>query len=82
MKTKRELAVRCEEVTKHVCEHLDEQMDSPRCRQLRKHLQECPDCTAYLDGLKKTIKLYRNISTPRVSQSVHKELLAALKLDP
>ena len=82
MKTKRERAVRCKEVTKHVCEHLDEKMDSPRCRQLRKHLRECPDCTAYLDGLKRTIKLYQTISDPPVSQFAHKKLFAVLKLDP
>jgi hypothetical protein len=82
MKTKRERAVHCKEVTKHVCEHLDEKMNSPRCRQIRKHLQGCPDCTAYLDGLKKTIELYRNISNPRVPQSAHKKLFAALKLEP
>ena len=81
MKTKRERAVRCKEVTKHVCEHLDEKMDSPRCRQIRKHLQECPDCTAYFDVLKKTIKLYRTLPDPRVPQPAHKKLFAVLKLD-
>jgi predicted anti-sigma-YlaC factor YlaD len=81
MKTKRKRAVRCEEVTKHVCEHLDEQMDSPRCRQIRKHLQGCPDCTAYLDGLKKMIKLYRTTPNPHVPRSAHKKLFAVLKLD-
>jgi len=81
MKTKHERAVRCKEATKHVCEHLDEEMDSPRCRQIRKHLQECPDCTAYLDGLKKAIKLYRTIPNPHVPHSAHKKLFAVLKLD-
>ena len=82
MKSNRVKAIRCKEVTKHVCEHLDEKMNSPRCRQIRRHLQECPDCIAYLDGLKKTIKLYRNISNPRIPKSAHRKLIAALKLEP
>ncbi len=81
MKKKRDQAVRCKEATTYVCEYLDEQVDSPRCRQIRKHLQECPDCTAYLYGLKKTITLYRALPNPRVSQSTHNKLFAALNLD-
>jgi hypothetical protein len=82
MKTNRVQAIRCNEVIKHVCEHLDEKMNSPQCRQIRKHLQECRDCTAYLNGLKKTIELYRTISNPRLSESAHRKLFAALKLEP
>lgn len=57
MKKKR---IRCIEVVRHVCDNLDEGLNSPRCREIRRHLQKCPNCTAYLDSLKKTVYLFRH----------------------
>jgi predicted anti-sigma-YlaC factor YlaD len=80
MKTKRLKIVRCKDVAKHLCENLDQQLNSRLCREIKKHLQECPNCTAYLDSLKKTISMYRSVSTPRMPNSAHKRLYAVLKL--
>jgi predicted anti-sigma-YlaC factor YlaD len=82
MKTKRVKIVHCKDVAKHLCENLDHQLNSLMCREIKKHLQECPNCTAYLDSLKKTISLYQSVSTPHLSSSVHKKLCAVLKLKP
>ena len=81
MKTRRVRIVRCRDVAKHLCENLDEQINARLCREIRKHLQECPDCTAYLDSLRKTITLYRNVPCPRVPNSARKTLYAVLKLE-
>ncbi len=77
MSTKR---VRCAEVVQHLCGDLDEKIDSPSCRALKKHLEECPDCTAYLDSLKKTITLYRRYPEPRPSATRREKLMSVLKL--
>jgi hypothetical protein len=82
MKVKKIKTIHCKDVAKHLCENLDQKLNSRFCRQVRKHLQECPDCTADLDSLKKTISLFRNISSPSVPDSVHKKLFAVLKLKP
>jgi hypothetical protein len=79
MKQKKMKIVKCADVAKHVCENLDEQIDSPLCRKIKKHLQECPNCTNELIYLKKTIALYRKTPNPRFTHSTHQKLLSALK---
>jgi hypothetical protein len=70
----------CKNIVKFICVELDEHIDSPRCREIKKHLKTCPNCAAYLDGLKKTVSLYRQYPNPKVKDRCRKELFAALKL--
>ncbi len=70
----------CLDVAKHVCGELDEHIDSPECRAIRKHLESCPNCTAYLDSLKKTILIYQHTPNPRFPRRARKKLFAKLKL--
>jgi RNA polymerase sigma-70 factor (ECF subfamily) len=71
--------VTCKEVFNHICENLDEKMDSPRCREIRRHLDRCPNCVAYLDSLKKTIRLYRAYPQPRLPEKARKKFRTELK---
>jgi anti-sigma factor RsiW len=63
---------------RHLCENLDQDLDSPKCREIRRHLDACPECQAYLDSLKKTITLYRMLPTPSVSPTLHRKLIRVL----
>lgn len=72
--------INCLDVTKHVCGDLDEHLDSPECRAIRKHLKSCPNCTAYLDSLKKTVLIYKHTPHPRFPQRTRKKLFATLKI--
>lgn len=69
----------CRQVYQHICDHLDEDLSSARCRQIRHHLEECPDCKAYLDSLKKTIVLYRAAPVPAIPPVVHRALAKAIE---
>ena len=80
MKKKPLNKLRCSEVAKYVCENLDEQLNSRKCRAIKKHLQTCPKCTKQLDSLKKTVSLFRNCATPCISAQTHKKLMAGLSL--
>jgi len=71
----------CREIYRHICENLDEDLSSPRCRQIRKHVDACPDCRAYLDSLKKTVALYRELPAPELTRSAHAELLETIRLE-
>ena len=77
MKKKR---VSCKEIAKYVCGELDEHIDSPKCREIKKHMEACPNCTAYLDSLKKTVRLYREYPNPSVTEQCREELFAVLKM--
>jgi anti-sigma factor RsiW len=73
-------AVTCKEVFNHICENLDEKINSPQCREIRRHLDRCPNCVAYLDSLKKTIRLYRGYPQPRLPEKARKNLHTQLKV--
>jgi anti-sigma factor RsiW len=81
MKTKPAVKLHCNEVAKYVCENLDEQLNSRKCRAIKKHLQTCPKCSKELADLKKIITLYRKESDPHLPQAIHKRLFAALKME-
>jgi anti-sigma factor RsiW len=72
--------MKCGDVYLHICDHLDEDLASPRCRQIKRHLDECPNCRAYLDSLKKTIVLYRALPEPSVPAETHRELFRTIAL--
>jgi hypothetical protein len=71
----------CRDIAKHLCEELDERLDSASCRKIRRHLQECPNCAAYLDSLKKTVRLYASYPSPHVPALCRKRLSAALTME-
>lgn len=61
-------------IFRYICENLDDDMNSARCRQIRKHLDGCTDCTAYLDSLRTTIALYRHYRVPAITSQAKKKL--------
>jgi hypothetical protein len=73
--------VRCHDVLGHICEDLDTKLTSAKCRALKSHLEKCPNCTAYLDSLRKTITLYASSPNLRIPEKARKELFAVLKLE-
>lgn len=80
MKTKLIKIHNCADVVAHICENLDYKLNSKKCREIKKHLEQCPNCTAYLDSLKKTVKLYRMVRSTRVPSSSRRKLYRVLKL--
>ncbi len=69
---------RCSRVYRYICDNLDQNLDSPRCREIKRHLQECPDCQAYLASMKQTVSLYRSLPSPHPPRAVHAKLLRAI----
>jgi hypothetical protein len=76
MKIKR---IQCKDVLAHICDKLDVDLDSPRCKQIKEHIDECPDCCAHLDSLMKTIHLYRIYPDPKIPAGIRKKILSSLK---
>jgi predicted anti-sigma-YlaC factor YlaD len=67
-------------VARHVQNQLDGELLSPACREIRKHLKRCPNCTAYLDSLKKTVLLYRRYPDSHTPAIMREKLFAILKI--
>jgi anti-sigma factor RsiW len=74
--------MKCTDVYLFLCDNLDEDIHSPRCREIRRHLEECVDCSAYLASLKKTVVLYRTFPVPRLPRRLHARLLKAINSLP
>ncbi|HUL44849.1 MAG TPA: zf-HC2 domain-containing protein [Bacteroidota bacterium] len=77
---KRDPHIRCRKAFRFICNNLDEDIDSPQCREVRNHLDGCENCKIYLDNLKETIALYRKYPTPTLSRDAHTKLLKILKI--
>lgn len=74
--------IRCTDVFVHICENLDEKLTSKRCRAIRRHLKDCPNCRAYLASLKTTIRLYKSFTNPAFPEEIRKNLFSNLKPNP
>ena len=70
--------MKCKEAYLHICDNLDADPNSAKCRQVLKHLNACPDCAALLDSVKKTVRLYQYSPSPKVPPTVHKRLFKAI----
>jgi predicted anti-sigma-YlaC factor YlaD len=70
--------MKCKEVYHEICDSLDQDLNSPRCREIKKHLEECPDCKEYLSSMKKMVVLYRTVPAPQISTAVSKNLSTAI----
>ncbi|MDE3056663.1 MAG: zf-HC2 domain-containing protein [Bacteroidota bacterium] len=74
-------SLHCADVFSHICENLDADLDSPQCREIKRHIAGCPDCTALLDSLKKTVYLYRTVPIPTIPASSRRKLYSVLSLE-
>lgn len=72
----------CTQAIHHICENLDENINSRRCRSIRAHISSCTNCQAYLDSIKKTVALYKMLPTPRVPSMLHRQLMQVVRAAP
>jgi len=49
----------CKEFLSQVSDYLDDFIDPKTCEELDKHLIDCPNCSVFVDTLKKTVSLYQ-----------------------
>ena len=58
------------------CQYLEEDLNAPLCKELKAHLEECPECRRNLLTVKKTIQLYRQTQPrARLSPEAKRKLL-------
>ena len=70
----------CRKVARYLQEEIDAGLQTRACREIRRHLKQCPNCTAYLDSLRKTVLLYRRFPDPHTPKRMREKLFAILKL--
>ncbi len=77
-KTQKDIS--CKEVMHHICENLGEDLDSPKCVLIKKHLDNCESCQSYFHTVESTIKFYKEYNV-KLSGEAHNRLLDVLGLN-
>ncbi len=72
--------VSCKEVMNHICDNLGEDLDSPKCVEIKTHLDECENCQKYFKSIDTTIQFYKKYNVD-VDKKTHNRLIEYLGLD-
>ena len=72
--------VDCKIVMNHICENLGEELNSPRCAEIKTHLEECDGCRKYFNSVDTTIQFYKNYNV-QISPEAHNRLMDFLDLN-
>jgi len=68
-----------QDVLNHICEHLEQKLNSPKCRAIKRHLDSCPNCTSYLKSIKTVLAFYKRYPIPKLSKMSEKRLFSLLQ---
>lgn len=64
----------------HICDNLGEELNSPKCLEIKSHLQNCEHCRNYFTSIESTIEFYKKYNVT-VSEETHNRLLDCLGLE-
>lgn len=69
----------CKEFLAELNDFLDEKTKSDIRAKLEQHLAECPNCWVVCDTTRKTIQVYKGMSSCTIPEDVHSRLMAAVE---
>lgn len=68
----------CQTIFAMLSEYLDGQLPPATCEELETHIRDCPPCVAFVDSLKKTVRLGKQYSPPAEAPPISPEVRSAL----
>ena len=71
--------IACKEVMAHICDNLGEDLESPNCMLIKKHIEECENCNHYFKSVETTIEFYKKYNV-KISEEAHNRLMECLGL--
>lgn len=72
--------VNCKDVMSHICDSLGEDLNSPKCINIKDHLESCSSCQKYFESVDSTVKFYKKYNV-ELDNEGHNRLLSVLGLD-
>ena len=69
----------CKQFLQELNEYLEDMLDPKLKEELRKHVNECPNCWVICDTTQKTLKVYKGMQPMEVPTEVESRLMAALQ---
>ncbi|PKL83712.1 MAG: hypothetical protein CVV24_03750 [Ignavibacteriae bacterium HGW-Ignavibacteriae-3] len=70
----------CKDVMAHICDNLGEELESPNCLLIKKHIEECDNCNHYFKSVETTIEFYKKYNVT-ISEDAHNRLMECLGLN-
>ena len=70
----------CKDVMNHICDNLGEDLDSPKCTEIKNHLEQCDTFQKYHKSIEITIQSYKTYEV-KITDDAHKNLMDFLGLD-
>lgn len=70
----------CKDVMAHICDNLGEELESPNCLLIKKHIEECDNCNHYFKSVETTIEFYKKYNVT-ISEDAHNRLMDCLGLN-
>jgi len=71
----------CQSMLASLSDFIDGALKDGVCREIERHLAECPDCRVVIDTLKKTIYLYHSSSQIDIPPGIRERLFRRLDLE-
>lgn len=72
--------IHCKDVMNHICESLGEELNSPRCLEIKMHLEGCSVCKNYFKSVETTITFYKEYDVTMPDEA-HNKLIEKLGLE-
>ncbi len=72
---------RCEGWLDQLSLYLDGELAEHLCRELQRHLAECPDCHVVFNTTRRTIELYRRYGRVPMPEGARERLFRAINLE-
>lgn len=69
----------CRKNFERISEYLDGELDQDFCYKIEQHLEQCPECRACVDALRKTIDLCKKTAIEKVPPETHDRLRLKLR---
>lgn len=74
-----DVTVTCKDVMSHICDSLGEELQSPKCVAIRRHMDSCDCCKNYFNSVEKTIGFYRDYKVV-MPEDAHDRLMKYLDM--
>jgi len=71
--------VNCQALVELVTDYLERALEAKELERFEEHIALCPDCAAYLDGMRQTLRALGTIPPESLSPRAREELLEAFR---
>lgn len=69
----------CRAIFERLSEYLDGELPPALCDEVDGHLGDCTPCVAFLESLRRTVRLIETTESPRLPDDVRRSLAAAYR---